>query len=241
VLIVAGVIVCLILAGTYSAVTSLSIQDTAMEQTPDGPQVQILSPQNDTTYLVNDDIVLNITASDAVAKITYFLELDGEYTYKFETYVQGGLKMTLYEISTLSGDSNITYTEPTKFFRLYSGVHVLYVYAFDANGNVVDYQSITFTISTEIPKGHLTYQEYQEILCYFESEGLTIMPPGPKDKIFLFGDLFYFQSAEEFASAVKAKNISTISKWDNSPEITFQGFVYEGCLPTIFYLKVIIS
>ncbi|MDR0493229.1 MAG: hypothetical protein LBH74_06305 [Nitrososphaerota archaeon] len=65
------------------------------------------------------------------------------------------------------------------------------------------------------------------------------MPP-PERVCLLFKDVFYFWSAEEFVSAVKANGISTISKWDNSPKIAFQGVLDGGWLPTYFDLNVII-
>jgi len=237
VLIIAGVIVCLVLAGTYSAVTSLSIQDTQIEQTPEGSLIQILSPQNNTTYRYTRNLLLNITASDAVAKITYFLTVDDEY-YELVNCAEGP-KIGLADIIYLKGDSNVTYTEPIEFSDLRCGVHVLYVYAFDVNGDVVECQTVTFINSSEVPTVYLTQQEYQEILYYFESEGLTIVPP-PERVYFLFKDVFYFWSAEEFVSAVKANGISTISKWDNSPKIAFQGVLDGGWLPTYFDLNVII-
>ncbi|MDR0471219.1 MAG: hypothetical protein LBH79_05805 [Nitrososphaerota archaeon] len=220
-LIVAGILTCLVLVGTYSALVSFDIYDGLIKQTPKEPQVQILSPQNDTTYQIHE-IMLNITASDAVARVTYFLELDGEYTYDLVNYTEGP-KMTLYETSTLTGDSNVTYTEPTELTGLYNGAQVLYVYAFDVDGNIVECQNITFTISSEIPNGYITHKEYQEIIRYFESEDLTIVPPEPKYMFFLFGDLFYFQSAEEFAASLKANRVETIVKFDYGSEILFYG------------------
>ncbi|MCL2476316.1 hypothetical protein [Candidatus Bathycorpusculum sp.] len=237
VLIVAGVIVCLILAGTYSAVTSLNIGDVPIEQTSAGPQVQILSPQNDTTYQINK-VMLNITASDAVARVTYFLELDGEYTYKVDNSLEVP-KMTLYEISTLSGDSNITYTEPTEFFRLYNGAHVLYVYAFDVNDNVVDCQSIIFTISAEIPKGYLTHQELQTTISYFESQGLTVGSPASKYSYVLNGGVVHCVSAEEFVDTLKTHGLSRIDKLDYSPDISFCS-CGPGCLPVVYCFSVTI-
>ena len=236
-LIVAGIITCLVLVGTYSALVSFDIHDALIKQTPKEPQVQILSPKNDTTYQIHE-IMLNITTSDAVARVTYFLELDDEYTYDLVNYTEGP-KMTLYETSTLTGDSNVTYTELTELSGLYNGVQVLYVYAFDVNGDVVECQSITFTISAEIPMGYLTHKEYQEILRYFESEGLTIEPPNPKAAYLIHGTFVGFESADEFVASVKAKGILTIVKFGEAPSVSFRGYGPE-ILPTVYWFYVVI-
>jgi hypothetical protein len=164
VLIVVGIITCLVLVGTYSFANSASTQDAPVEPTSEGPQIQILSPQNNTTYRYTRNLLLNITASDAVAKITYFLTVDGEYTYELVNCAEGP-KIFLADIIYLKGDSNVTYTEPIEFSDLRCGVHVLYVYAFDVNGDVVECQNVTFINSSEVPTVYLTQQEYQEILC----------------------------------------------------------------------------
>ena len=236
-LIVAGILTCLVLVGTYSIIASFDIHDGLIKQTPKEPQIQILSPQNNTTYQTHK-VTLNITTSDTVTKVTYFLELDNEYTYDLINYTESP-KMTLYETNTLKEDSNVTYTEPTELSRLYNGAQVLYVYALDVDGNIVECQNITFTISSEIPNGYITHKEYQEIIRYFESEGLTIVPYH-KYVCPLHDGSVSVESAEEFASAMKANGVSTIFKWGNSPELGFRGDVYKSFLPTVYWFTVAI-
>jgi len=235
VIIAVAVVICLILIGAYSTVTRLNTQDALMDPMPEGPQIQILSPQENTTYQVRN-IPLNITANNATTKITYFIEVDGDHTY-VDTWSDA--KYNIDGIRVWDGDLNGTYTEPREF-NCFQGVHTLYVYAFDEEGNVGDCQIITFTVAVPVPPEiTMNRQKLQAAISYFESEGLTIEPPNPKAAYLIHGTVVNFESAAEFAASVKANGILTIVKFDEAPYVSFCGFGSE-ILPTVYCFKVVI-
>ena len=238
-LIVVGVVVCLILVGTYSAVTSFSTQDTPIDRTPKGPQIQILSPRNNTTYQTRN-VMFNITANNATAKITYFLDREESNMY-IEMYPHNkGVNMDGFPVT--DGDFNITYIEPGEFSRdLIQGVHTLTVYAFDEAGNVGDCQIITFMIDLPVPPVvSMTRQELQATIDYFESEGLIVVPPDPKSAYIGKRDIAWFESKEEFVTSLKENGVTAIIKFDTSPDISFCGFAGPGPLLFMYSFRVII-
>lgn len=223
-LVVVAVVVCLVLAGTYSGVISLSTQDAPMEQTSEGSQIQILSPQNNITYQTRN-MLLNISAHGATVKITYFLEVDGKYVYVPNNNV-GGMPFDMCDLSSLDGDLNVTYTNPIELSRLHVGDHILYVYAFDAEGNVGEFQIVTFTIEPPVPPVvSMTREELQATIGYFESQELIVEPPNPKTAYLMHqGEVVFCGSAEEFADSLNTNGIKTAVKFDSSPDITFYGY-----------------
>lgn len=241
VLVLVVIVLSLILVGSYSIVNNLSTPDAPIENIPPGPQIQVLSPQENTTYNTGD-IPLNITANNVTAKITYFLEVDGNHTYISDNSY---IKLNMYGIRVWDGDFNITYTESTEFHNLYGGVHTLTVYAFDADGNVGDCQIITFSVVYPVPPEiTLTRQELQSTISYFKSQGLTIVPPDPKATYLLHGPIVNFENAKEFALAVRANNrITEVIEFDYPEHVSFCAYFYtpdHQFLPVVYSFGVTI-
>ena len=209
-LIIVSAMLSLILVG-YSIVKVFGTQDTLIENIPEQPAeqpaLQILSPQENTTYQTYN-VPLDIATNNTTTKIIYRIDSIVENA----TYVQ-----------------NTTYTENTNLINLWSGVYNLIVYAFDAEENIIDHKTTSFTI--DYP--NLTQQELQETINYFKDQGLTIEPPRPM--ILVKGSVL-FESKEEFVSFVKAQGITTILEIDNIPYVSFVINIYgdQPSLPDTF-------
>jgi hypothetical protein len=206
-LIAVSAMLSLILVG-YGIIIGFGTQDTTIENTTENtteqPTIQILSPQENTTYQTYN-VPLNIATKNATTKVIYNIGKIGEST----SYVK-----------------NTTYTENTKMIdNLYIGVYNLTVYAFDAEENIIDHKTTSFTI--DYP--NLTQQELQETINYFKDQGLTIEPA--RHQLIIKGSVI-FESKEEFATFVKTHGITTILEIDEpSPYVWFSIEVYSDLLP----------
>ncbi|MCL2359889.1 hypothetical protein [Candidatus Bathycorpusculum sp.] len=191
ILIAVGTVAGLILVEGYNSVNDFGTRNETLESTPELQSttpgllpIQILSPQENTTY-VAFRIPIDIKTNSAVAKITY----------------------------NINGAPNATYTEDTKTVSITMGPHQLNVYAFDAKGKIIEYKTLTFTVDTP----HITQEELQTTIDYFESQELTIEPAS----VFLIKGSVSFESKEEFTAFVKAQGITTIKRYDEAPLVRF--------------------
>ncbi len=207
----------LVLAG-YNILNCFVLQVRTPERTPELPQLQILSPQENSTYhAVN--VPLNITANNATAKITY----------------------------SLDGTENVTFNENvTATYSLTKGVHNLTVYAFDEEGNVGDCKNLTFNVDIPYPPPlKLTQQELQSTISYFESQGLTIQvfdADGNEPQVWLNTGIVDLVSKEELATFAATRGISTIKEFINPTYVSFCAYVYDNSpLPTIYSFSATIT
>jgi len=190
----------LILVASYSIVIGYGAQNQVEDTAFESLLLQIHEPQENATYLTRFP-PLNITTNTDVVKVTY----------------------------NLNGAENITYNKDTTNLALGDvWTYNLTVYAFDAEENIIDYQTITFTV--DIP--HMTQQEFQEALSYFEAQGLTIMSPDPN----VFRPLYQineatisFESKEEFVEFAKRPEVQKIIIFDDhEPYVWFKAYTYPN-------------
>jgi hypothetical protein len=189
----------LILVGSYNIVKGFWGQDTELTTVATQPLLQIHSPQNNATYHTYL-IPLNITGNNPTVKITY----------------------------SLDGTENITYTKTTETLNRHQVCeieHQLSVYAFDVDGNLVDYQTLNFTITGP----QMTQQESQETFSYFESQGLSFEP----DYWWLIEGYVNFERKEDFVAFVKERGITAVKVKNDDPAfVSFYVYV-EGRQPVL--------
>ncbi|MDR1993327.1 MAG: hypothetical protein LBQ98_07550 [Nitrososphaerota archaeon] len=130
-------------------------------------------------------------------------------------------------IYSINGVENITYTQDTQPLTLLaSDQHQLIVYAFDDNDTVVDCKNVTFTVE---PK-HLTYQELEETVRYFKSQGLTV--ESVPHSIIIKKEIVIFEHARDFATFMNSQGVTTIQRRDEPSYVTFMVTFY-GIQPTV--------
>ncbi len=207
----------LILAG-YNVLNCFVLQVRTSGRTPELPQLQILSPQENGTYQAVN-VPLNITANNATAKITYSLDGTGNVTV----------------------NENVTATP-----SLTKGVHNLTVYAFDDEGEVCDCKNLTFNVDIPYPPtSKLTQQELQSTISYFKSQGLTIQVFDADDNephVWLNMGIVDLGSKEELATFAATRGITTIKEFINPTYVSFCVYVYNNSpLPTIYSFSAAIT
>lgn len=183
VLVLVGILSSLILAGCYNLFNGFAQHARASESTPELPQLQILSPQENGTYQAVN-VPINITANAPISKITY----------------------------SLDGAENVTYQNVTAPPSLTKGVHNLAVYAFDDQGKVGASKNITFNIDLPYPPSlKLTMREVQETINYLENRGLKVQVlDTSKPQNNLYAEAVYVESKEDLANYAIAKGINVI-------------------------------
>ena len=201
----------LILVAAYNS-SNNALKVDSLVQTPQSPQLQIFSPEQNGTYQTTN-VPLNITANNATARITY----------------------------SLDGAENVTFNENvTATSSLTKGVHNLTVYAFDNEGKVGDCKNVTFNIDIPYPPAlKLTMDQVQEVIAYFEARGLEVqILDTSKPQNCLYADSVHIESKEALADCAIAKGINVIYEvLDlNTNYIGFNVNYYNNSpLPTVYY------
>jgi hypothetical protein len=211
----------LILAASYNNFANV-FQSNVSEQTPQPPQLQVFSPQDNGTYQTAN-VPLNITANNSTTKINY----------------------------SLDGIENITFNEnATATSSLLDGVHDMTVYGFDSEGKLCDSKNVTFTVQIPYPSGEkLTMQQVQEIASYFESNGFTLRVfDSTKPQWWLHWDaglnsgVVQLETKEALATFAAAHGITELREFIEPPSVSFNAYVYNNSpLPVIYTFSVKIS
>ena len=209
---------CLVAAVSYN---QLSLQASESDKMPQAPQLQVFSPQENAIYQ-SSSMFLNITASNATAKITY----------------------------SMDGGQNVTLNENTSFTpELNSGVHTIVTYGFDSKGVVCDSKNVTFTVQVPYPPNtKLTAQQLQETITYFKSRGFSLKVYTNDNSswrtipVWLNMGVVDFENKEALATFAIEHNISELKVYIDSTYASFNAYVYnKSPLPVIYSFSATIS
>lgn len=206
----------LILATAYNNFSYNVFQANASERTPQPPQLQVFSPEENSTYQTAN-VPLNITANNATAKITYSLD--------------GAENVTLSE-NTIATPS-LTY-----------GVHNVTVYGFDSEGKVGDSKNVTFNVDLPYPPTlKITQEEVQETIVYFEAKGLNVQVlDQSKPQNCLYAGAVHVESKEDLANFAIANRITVIYEVVDSNYVGFCANFYNNSpLPIVYTYSATVS
>jgi hypothetical protein len=199
----------------------LSLQASEPQQMPQLPQLQVFSPQENATYQTSS-LLLNVTANNATAKVTYSID--------------GAQNVTLNENTSSTPDLN-------------SGVHTIVIFGLDSKGVVYDSKNVTFTVQVPYPPNtKLTAQQLQETFTYFKSRGFTLEVYTDDNSswrtipVWLNMGVVHLENKEALASFAIENNIDELKVYIDSTYVSFNAYVYNNSpLPIIYSFSATLS